>query len=374
VKVAHLDTGREWRGGQAQVLLLMRGLEARGHRNLLLAPPGPLLERAEEAGLETRRWRSRGDWDLGAAWRAARLLREAGPDLVHCHTGRAHALGAMAARLVGAPAVVSRRVPVPVRRHPASLLKYRFGVVRYLCVSRRAMAELERVGVRARRLALVPSGIEIEPAASAEAPPAGADLRSLIGAGPGAAVVGTVAALTREKNPTLLAEAARAVRSRLPDARFVWIGEGPCRAELEDERRGALPDPVHLLGFRPDARALLAQMTLFVLPSSWEGLGTSVLDAQAAGVPVIATAVGGVGDLIEDGVNGRLVPAGDALALSGAVVEALEDPGMRARWAAAARSTVRAFSAGAMVERTLEEYRTVLSELAPEGPRRDRGS
>jgi glycosyltransferase involved in cell wall biosynthesis len=365
--VAHLDTGREWRGGQAQVLTLMRGLKARGHEGLLMAPAGPLLERARGAGFETRLWRARGDWDLVAAWRAGRAVRGAGADLVHCHTARAHALGTMAAHLAGIPAVVSRRVPVVVGRHPLSLLKYRRGVARYLCISRPAMAELERIGVPSERLALVPSGVDLEdfdaPSAGERGTETRSDLRALIGAPPESAVVGTVAALTAEKNPTLMLAAARVILEQRPETHFVWIGEGPCRAELAREcHRVGLEHRLHLLGFREDAKELLRQLTLFVLPSSWEGLGTSVLDAQAAGVPVIATRVGGVVELIEDRKNGRLVPSDDRDALVQAIIEALDDPAMRARWVAAARDSVRAFGSEAMVERTLEVYRAVLGE------------
>ena len=99
MKVAHLDTGRSWRGGQAQVLLLMRGLAARGHEPLLLAPPGPLLDRARAAGIACATWKPGGEWDLGGLLAAAGVMRRAGPAVVHCHSAHAHALGVPAARL-----------------------------------------------------------------------------------------------------------------------------------------------------------------------------------------------------------------------------------------------------------------------------------
>ena len=358
LRVAHLDTGRSWRGGQAQVLQLMQGLRAHGVSNRLLAPAGPLAERARAEGIETHEWRSHGDFDVAATLAAMRRLKDV--DVAHAHSAHAHAVGVPAARLARVPAVVvSRRVDFSVATHPFSRLKYRLPVDRYLCISRGVMDVMRRAGVPAAKLALVPSGVPI-----VNTPPQGAaNLRSLIGAPADAPVVGTVAALAPHKNHAdLMRAAAQVVRER-PNVRFAWVGEGERRAALERQRRDlGLENHVHLLGFREDALGLLAQFTLFVLSSYLEGLCTSLLDAQALGVPVIATAVGGVPDVIVDGVNGRLVPGRDPAALAGAILAALDAPGSSEAWAAAGRERVERFSVGAMVTGTLAVYRDVLHE------------
>ncbi|MBI5708687.1 MAG: glycosyltransferase [Candidatus Eisenbacteria bacterium] len=361
MRVAHLDTGRGWRGGQAQVRFLLRGLRARGHDCLLLAPPGPLAERARAEGFAVLDWAPRGEWDLGAAWRAARLLRAFAPHVAHCHSAHAHALGVPAARRAGVPVVVvSRRVDFAVAGNPLSRLKYRMPVDRYLCISRGVVEVMRSGGVPQARLALVPSGIEL-PAADAVAPRAAADLRAALGAPPDAPVVGTVAALAPHKDHANLLEAAALVVRARPDVRFAWLGEGECRAALERRRAAlGLAGHVHLLGFRGDALDLLRQFTVFCLASHLEGLCTSLLDAQSLGVPVVATAVGGVPDVVEDGVSGRLVPGGDPAALARALLEALTRADLSRAWAEQARVTVRRFSADHMVERTLEEYRSAL--------------
>ena len=374
MKVAHLDTGRSWRGGQAQVLLLMRGLAARGHESLLLAPPGPLLEKARAAGVRCTPWRAGGEWDLGAMGAAWAALRGFAPLVAHAHSAHAHTLGVPAARLAGVPAVVvSRRVDFAVAGNPLSRLKYRMPVDRYLCISRGVRDVLRAGGVAERQLALVPSGIELpEDGVAADASPSAGmqgktpaklDVRSVIGVPSSTPIVGTVAALAPHKNHADLLRAARIVVDARPDVHFVWVGEGECRAALEQQRFDlALESNVHLLGFRADARGLMRQFTLFVLSSYLEGLCTSLLDAQALGVPVVASAVGGVPDVIADGVNGRLVPARDPAALAAAVLSALGDEGARRAWAGHARETVRAFSAGHMVEATLSAYRAALAE------------
>ena len=360
LRVAHLDTGRDWRGGQAQVLLLMRGLAARGVRNRLLAPAGPLLERARAEGIEAHEWRSHGDVDVAATLAAMRRLR--GTDVAHAHSAHAHAVGVPAARLARVPAVVvSRRVDFDVAHHAFSRLKYRLPVDRYVCISHGVMDVMRAAGVPERRLALVPSGVIVR----RTPPPGAADLRGLIGAAPGTPVVGTVAALAPHKNHADLMRAAARVAKARPEVRFAWVGEGPCRDALERQRRElGLEGSVHLLGFRDDALGLMAQFTVFALSSYLEGLCTSLLDAQALGVPVIATAVGGIPDVIEDGVNGRLVPGRDPAALAGAILASLERPAEGEAWAAAGRARVERFSAETMVEGTLAVYRQVLNEKA----------
>jgi len=355
--VAHLDCGREWRGGQNQALLLMRALKKRGVRNVLLAPPGPLLERASAEGIAVIPWRARGDWDLVSAAKATRALRAAGVRVAHCHDARSHAVGVPAARLAGVPAVVvSRRVSFPVRTNPFSALKYRLPVDRYLCVSRGVTERLRVAGVPEQRLSLVPDGFELQD------PTVTIDLRGLLGLPAETPLVGTVAALTPEKGHADLLEAAAYLVSNSSPAHFVWLGEGECRWPLLRRRAELnLESRVHLLGYRADAQALLRQCTVCAQPALEEGLGTSLIEALALGVPVVATAVGGVPELIEDGVTGRLAPPGDPVALTAALQEALESPELRRRWSAAGRDSARAFHADRMAERTLAEYVAILS-------------
>jgi glycosyltransferase involved in cell wall biosynthesis len=363
MKIAHLDTGRTWRGGQGQALLLARGLAARGHDNLLLAPPGPLLERASAAGIETVPWSSHGELDLIALLAAERTLARRRPEVVHCHGAHAHALGVPAARLARVPAVVvSRRVDFAVGWNPASVLKYRMPVDRYLCISRGVIEVMRQGGVPAERLALVPSGVELPAAEELDREARDApDLRSLLGLPESAPIVGTVAALAPHKNHADLLLAAKDVVRERTDTHFVWIGEGECRPALLERRAElGLDSHVHLLGFRPDARALMRQFTVFALSSYLEGLCTSLLDAQIRGVPIVATRVGGIPEVVDDGVGGRLVPGRDPTALAQALLGALGDPAARAAWAAHSARSVRHFSADRMVDRTLAEYVAVL--------------
>jgi glycosyltransferase involved in cell wall biosynthesis len=371
MNVLHLDTGRTWRGGQAQVLALMRGLKGLGHEGVLLAPAGPLLARALADGLEAREWTSRGDLDLRAGARARRVIGDFHPALVHAHTAHAHLPGSRLARRIGAPFVVARRVASPVRRNLLSRWKYGDAVARYLCVSRAVVEVMARSGVPRERLAWVPSGVDLEAlasdrerAATARRDPA-ISLRGWLGAPSDAPVVGTVAALTPEKGAPEWLAAAAGCRAAAPGLHWVWIGEGPRRGDaVRRVRRLGLSGRVHLPGFRDDARVLLGQCTIAVVPSRSEGLGTVVLEAQALGVPVVATRSGGVEDTIESGVTGALV-ARDGIAT--AVLDLLAHRERGEAWALEASRRVLSFGVEAMVERTVACYRDVLRGVDHEG-------
>jgi glycosyltransferase involved in cell wall biosynthesis len=284
------------------------------------------------------------------------------------HSAHAHALGVPAARWAGVPAVVvSRRVDFLVARNPFSRLKYAMPVDLYLCISEGVREAMRRSGVPADRLALVPSGIDLAEV-RARAALAAPDLRELAGLPADAEIVGTVASLAPHKNHALLLEAATAVIAARPRAHFVWLGEGECRPALERRREAlGLQGRVHMLGFREDAMALMRQFRLFVLSSYLEGLCTSLLDAQALGVPIVATAVGGVPEVVADGETGRLVRALEPGPLAAAIVEALERDDLRNAWSNRARTTVESFSVAATAERTLEAYRAAgaTASIAP---------
>jgi glycosyltransferase involved in cell wall biosynthesis len=195
-------------------------------------------------------------------------------------------------------------------------------------------------GVAASRLALVPSGVDLSEVRQdgARAVPA---LRELVGVPPDAEIIGTVASLAPHKNHALLLDAAREVVAARPRAHFVWLGEGECRGALEQKRHQlGLEARVHLLGFRDDARALMTQFDVFALSSYLEGLCTSLLDAQVLGVPIVATAVGGVPEVVSDGETGRLVRTLEPSALRAPCRALLTGAGPRG-WRRARASGIR---------------------------------
>ena len=173
-------------------------------------------------------------------------------------------------------------------------------------------------------------------------------------------LVGTVANYHPKKDWPNLLRAARIVADADPAVRFLSVGQGPLQSQVETLHRELdLEGVVTLTGHRPDATRLMAACDLFALASQWEGLPVAVMEALALGLPIVATAVGGVAETFTDGVDARLVPPGDPAALADAILDVAHDESLRTKLAAAASARAEEFDA-ARAERRIEEiYRTV---------------
>ena len=356
----HIDTARTWRGGQNQVLVTVLGLRALGHRTILVAhAAGELRQRAEE-GLDLIPLTPRAEFDLSAAWRLSRVIRQLRPDIVHAHDPHGVAMAALAlsmsTEMAKPPLVAARRVDFRLRGSALSRWKYR-QVDCFICASHAIREILLSDGVPAARAVTVHEGIDLERVAAA--PPA--NLHEELWLPRDAPVVGNVAALVPHKGQRHLIEAAALVVRQVPDARFVIAGQGELRESLERQIKDHhLEKHVLLAGFRPDVLSVHKAFDIFVMSSVTEGLGTSLLDAMAAGKPIVATNTGGIPEVVVDGETGLLVPPRDHEAMADAIVRLMKEPDLRARMAAAGLARVRKhFSAERMVEQTLRVYRRV---------------
>ncbi len=350
MRVLHVDSARGWRGGQNQVLLTARGMTARGHQVVLACQAGgALAARARAAGVEVRELGFRGDFSPAAVLPLAAAVRAFAPDTVQLHDPHAVSAAVLARRLAKpTPFVATRRVDFALRGF-LSRRKYA-ACDRVIAVSEAIAGVLRAGGLPADRLRVVHEGVPDR------APqPGGREALRQLGIPDDAPVVGNVAALTGHKDQTTLLHAAASVVARAPSARFLIVGEGELRARLEALSRDlGLEHRCVFAGFRADLDRLIPAFTVFCLSSHMEGLGTSLLDAMAFGVPVVATAAGGIPEAVVDGVTGRLVPPRDPSALAAALVEALEDPARRAQWGRAGRQRFEErFTADRMVEATL---------------------
>lgn len=356
MRVLHLDSERTWRGGQQQVAWLVAGLARRGVAQDVAAPAGAeLLVRLRRDGLvRGAEYTGAGAWDPRGVWAVREAAQAMDATVVHAHSGNAHTLAyrAFAGRL---PIVVTRRVDFAIKTNWLSRAKYRSPAVHFIAISSAVRDALRAGGVPQERIALVPSGID---PARARSGPRGTAVRAELLGGAEGPLVGFVGALVEHKDPLTLARAAAPLARRLPGARVVFIGEGRLRAAIESVASGA--GIIHLAGHRADVPDCLAALDVFCMPSREEGLCTSLLDAQAAGVPCVITRAGGMIDIVTHESNGLVVPVGDAEALADALATLATDGARRERFAAAGRAIVDArFTTDAMVEGTLAVYRRV---------------
>lgn len=357
-----IDTARRWRGGQNQVLLTARGLRALGHRVVVMAHPEGELRRRVEGEFEVLALAPRGEVDLKAAWRLASALRGLQPDIVHAHDPHGVAVAAAALPISGParrpPLVAARRVDFHLKANSFSRWKYR-QVDAFLTSSDAIRVMLIEDGIPAERVATVHEGVDLDRIAAI----APLDLHREYWFPPQAPIVGNVAALVPHKGQKFLLEAAAIVVREVPHARFVILGEGELRQELEQRiRHLKLEQHVVLAGFQADVLARLKAFDLFVMSSVTEGLGTSLLDAMGAARSIVATRAGGIPEVVEDGVTGLLVPPADGRALATAILALLHDEGRRRRMGEAGLARARQhFSAERMVSETVGAYDRLLA-------------
>jgi L-malate glycosyltransferase len=352
LRVVHVASGREWRGGQRQVWLLARELQTHGLDQVVVtARRGELARRLSVCGVRVR----------SATWRAGLdprvlppILQELRrPALLHAHDAHALTLAGICATLTRSPLVVTRRVTFPLRR-----LFFWRRACRIITISRAVGQALVRDGIDRSRLVLIPSALE--PAAPAAD---GAALRTRIGLPQKGQLAVSLGALTPEKDQSTLVSAAAELVQDLPDLHWLIVGDGSLKQSLHQQIvRLGVQNRVHLLGQLEDPHDALAGADVFVLSSVSEGLGSSVLAAMARGVPVVATRVGGIPDLLELGA-GVLVEPRDPVQLAAAVRQVLGDADLRDSLTRNAHAALGKYSVDAMAEQVMSVYRSCAHSL-----------
>ena len=345
MRVLQIDSGREWRGGQNQVRILCRELtRAAGVEQVLVTKRGSELARRAAAdgtkvlevpwawGLDPRAW-----------FQVNRAVSDFGPDILHAHDS--HGLW-MPRRATGgghAPLVATRRVDFHVGRFSTWRRADRI-----IAISRAVQDVLIADGVPAARITVIPDGIDAGDVRRAAERPL--DVRGRLGLPPGTPLAVNVAALVDHKDQRTLVRAASHARATRPDLHWAIAGEGELRGSLTAEiARVGLGDHVHLLGYVEEADALIRESSVFVMSSKEEGLGSVILNALALEKPVVATAAGGIPEILP---AAALVPVGDFAALAGKVVQALDHP--------SSMPLPAQFTASAMAQGVLALYRSLL--------------
>ncbi|MEA2406364.1 MAG: hypothetical protein QOE69_483 [Thermoleophilaceae bacterium] len=359
MKIVQLVTSGDVAGGQLVTLQIARAAREHGHAVSFVSPtPGPFLDRADGEGFDTRLLDVSRTYRLGGAARLARLLR--GSEILHTHTHlAARVLGRLAGRSAGVAVVDHLHIENHFRpqKLPAAALRSLDNSTARLSASLLAVSEdtrraFEEQGYPAGRIEVVPNGIQLP------FPDASNGLRAELGVPADAPLAGEIARLCDVKGQRELIQAA----ARVPELHVVLAGEdleagGAFRESLEREAgRAGVSDRVAFAGYRP-AETVLGALDVFVLPSWTEGMPVTVLEAMAAGKPVVATSVGGTPELVVDGVTGVLVPPRDPEALAAALRELLADRARAGRLGAAGRARVaERFTLERMTDRVLEVY------------------
>jgi glycosyltransferase involved in cell wall biosynthesis len=370
LRILHIDTELTWRGGENQLRLLLEGLAREpGVECHVAVRPGSAAAARLAPLARVVEIPMRGGFSPRAALRLAAYCREHAIDVIDAHTSNGHGLALLAKLVAPAPRlVVHRRVDYAPGRSVANRLKYLTPKVdRFVAISDAIRRVLLDYGVPDARISVARSAVPPGPHAAFDRAGEKADLARAFSLDPSLPFFGNASALTEQKGHDVLLRAARRLKDRGVRFHGFIAGDGHLRDALERQRMDlGLEHDVTLLGFIEEVPRLLSAIDVLCVPSNFEGLGTILLDGAHAGACIVATAVGGIPEIVRHDATGLLSLVGDDAALAANLERALGDPALRARLAAAARAHVEAaFSVDAMVAGNLSVYRALTGAEPP---------
>ncbi len=355
MRVLHVNSELTWRGGERQVELLARYSSDHVH-SIIACNPASELHRRLSGKFKLVNLTIRNGFDLKAALKLKQLARQV--DLIHCHTPKAQSMAVMA-KLLGCkkPVICTKRTSFPIGDNYFSQLKYR-RTDQVVCVSQASACKLQEQlpGVN---LKVIHSAIE------KSGPVESVELNELIPETKNRIVIGYVAAITEEKNPEIFIETAKNVLSLNGQCCFLWIGDGALKGDVQARiTELGLADRVFLPGFQKDIQSWISALDMLFFPSLSEGFPTTLLQAMQVSVPVIASDLPGIREMITDSENGLLCKAKDTKGFANKIQKLLSDADLRNTLTANALKSVEQYYAEEMAEQYVKLYRQMSDAAA----------
>ena len=358
--VIHLSTAKSWRGGEQQLVYLYDELVKSGIPQLIVCRKGSeLAKRCEEKQRNYIAIPKRSSTDVFAAKKLKKICRYFNAGVIHTHDAHAHTTAFLSHSLFGnnTPIIVSRRVDFPIKNNKMSHMKYNYrGIAAILCVSDK-IKEITARGVRdTNKLFTVYSGIDLSRFSNL---PGKNQLRDEYNIPQDQLLIGNVSALAPHKDYFTFIDTVE----KLPDlkATFFIIGEGELKLELNEyAKEKGVEERIIFTGFRTDILPVLTSLDIFLITSKTEGLGTSILDAFACGVPVVATKAGGIPELVEHEKTGLLADVGDSRTLAEQILRIANDKGLSNQLVKGAKQKLQQFTREQTAQKTLQVYERVM--------------
>ncbi|MDF2867565.1 MAG: hypothetical protein K0S11_1035 [Gammaproteobacteria bacterium] len=361
--ILHLSAIKSWGGGEQQLIYLYQELVKQQVPQLIVCRKDSALANYCKAHhIEAITYANLSSIDLGFSRQLTKLCKTHAIDIIHAHDAHTQT-NALLARLLfklKPPLVISRKVAFPIKKSWLSRYKYNSRHIRkIICISQAVYQTVSSCIRDSSKLVVVNDGVDLK-RFSLKSPVS--SLRNTLKLKPDHLLIGTLAALVTSKDLFTFIKVAQQVIQQGISATFLIMGEGPLRTELQNlVAELDLAEQVIFLGFRSDIAELLPQLDIFMLTSQQEGMGSSILEAMACQVPVVATRVGGIPEIVLDGKTGLLADTGDVNNLVKAVIQLLQNNDLRQSLIVNATQQVAEFSIQNMAAKTLAVYRSIIT-------------
>jgi glycosyltransferase involved in cell wall biosynthesis len=363
IRVLHMSSEKAWRGGEQQIAYLIEELAGTEVENLVAVRQYSEFEKyASRKGLRFFSLPFANSFDLKTALALKRICHENEIALVHMHSSKSHGIGVIAS-VLGIPStlLLSRRVDFRPKQNFLTKWKYNHpSIKRIVCVSDKINQTMRAFVKKPDRCVTIHSGVDLQKFSTGMLT---TRLQQEYDLPPGTILIGNTSALDVHKDYFTFIDTVAILKEKRFPVKGIIIGTGPLEDELK--KYVALKNLVQEIiftGFRTDIRDILPSLSIFLMTTRMEGLGTSILDAFLAAVPVVATRVGGIPEMVIHQKTGMLAPAGDAHALALHCEKIISDESFRLNLISGARQKILEFSKEQTAQKTLALYREVLSE------------
>jgi glycosyltransferase involved in cell wall biosynthesis len=359
--ILHLDSEFGWRGGQQQAVYLFEGLLKRDYKTKFVCQKNSKLSKYFiSKKLPFLGIRMRGEIDIFAAFKIASLCKKENYTIIHAHSAHALSIGIIAKLFYPKTKIIgARRVDFHLKNNPFSRFKYRTKLVsKIVCISNGIKNVMLEDGISKNKLRVIHSGINIHKFDKIEKMP---DFRKKYKIKENDIIIGTIAALVGHKDYPNLLKAAEIVLSKKNNVIFISLGDGKNEREIKNLATNLeLKNKFLFLGYKSNVGEIIKNFDIFVMASKKEGLGTSILDAQSIGLPVIGTQTGGIPEAVHHNENGLLVPPRNHKELASAIIKLIDDEKLREEFSQNANESVKKFDIELTITKNIALYDEIL--------------